>query len=115
MSQTEALLLTMAIEVPIAVSLVAWRRWAPGRLAIVALASIAASVVTHPLLWLVDPMLHSSIDTPARWALLETAIVLVEAGVYAVGAGLTPRRALVTSFVANAASFGVGLVIYASG
>jgi hypothetical protein len=111
-TQTQALLLTLAIEGPVAVAFVAWRRWAPGRLGIVAVASVAASLLTHPLLWLVDPLLHSSLDTPARWALLETSIALVEAGVYAVGAGLATGRALWTSVIANAASFGAGLVIY---
>ena len=115
MTQTEALLLTLAIEVPIAVSLVTWRRWAPRRLVVVALASIAASVITHPLLWLIDPMLRASLDTPVRWALLESLIVLVEASVYALAVGLNARRALVTSFVANATSFGVGLAIYSVG
>jgi steroid 5-alpha reductase family enzyme len=113
-TQTEALCLTLAIEVPIAVGLVAWRRWAPGRLGVVALVGVLASVVTHPLLWVVDPMLQPALGTPIRWALLETAIALVEAGVYVLGAGIGVRRALVTSLLANGVSFAVGLAIYAA-
>ncbi len=113
MNQTEALLVTLSIEVPIAVALAVWRGWVAGRLGTVALSSLAASLLTHPLLWIVDPRLKTSFDTPMRWALLETAIALVEAGVYVVGAGLTARRAIVTSFLANAASFGIGVAIYA--
>lgn len=113
MNQTGALLLTLAIEVPFAVALVAWRRWAPGRLVAVAITAVAASLVTHPMLWIVDPLLRSTIDMGPRWALLETGIALVEAGVYVLGAGLSARRALVLSFLANAVSFGVGLAIHA--
>lgn len=115
MTQTEALCLTLAIEVPVAVALVHWRRWAPGRLGVVALVSVLASVVTHPLLWLVDPVLQPALGAPVRWALLETLIALVEAAVYALGAGIGARRALATSFLANGVSFGVGLAIYSSG
>jgi len=39
--------------------------------------------------------------------------VLVEAGVYRLGTGLSPRRSVVVSCVANAASLGAGLLIYA--
>ena len=44
MNQSEALVLTLTIEVPIAVALSAWRGWAPGRLGIVAVASLAGRV-----------------------------------------------------------------------
>ncbi len=39
--------------------------------------------------------------------------MVVEAVVYGLGAGLPPRRALAVSFVANAASLGAGILIYA--
>lgn len=113
MTQTEALLLTLAIELPIAVGLVAALRWAPGRLPLVAAASVGASTWTHPVLWMVDPLLLSAIpDRTLRIGLLEAGIALVETGVYWLAAGLSPRRALLVSLVANGASLGVGLLVY---
>lgn len=114
MTQTQAYLLTLAIEVPIAVGLAAWRRLAPGRLRRVALAGVAASSLTHPLLWLVDPLLWDTFDTPARWGLLEAAITLVEGAVYSLALGWRARTGLLVSLIANAVSFGVGVVIYAT-
>lgn len=114
MTQTQAYFLTLAIEVPIAVGLAAWRRLAPGRWRQVALASIAASSLTHPVLWLVDPLLWDTFDTPARWGVLETAITLVEGAVYSLALAWRARTGLFVSLVANAVSFGVGVVIYAT-
>ena len=115
MTQSEALLLTLAIEVPIAVGLVAALRWtSPRRLLLVAASSLAASTWTHPLLWMVEPLLAATIrDRALRLGLLEAGIALVEAAVYWLAAGLPPRRALLVSVVANGASLGAGLLIYA--
>ena len=114
MTQTEAFLLTLAIELPVAIGLATGLRWAPGSVLRLAASALAASALTHPILWIVDPLLGPAIATPVRWGLLESAIALVEAAVYRAGAGLPARRALAVSIAANAASFAVGLIVYAS-
>ena len=114
MTQSEAILVTLGLELPIAAFLVTRLSWAPGRLRFVVAASLAASALTHPMLWMVDPVLTPTIPSRGlRVGLLEALIVLVEAGVYRLGTGLSPRRSVVVSCVANAASLGAGLLIYA--
>lgn len=112
MTQTQAFLLTLAIELPL-VFAGAWASAAPRaawrRLPLVAL---AANALTHPLLWLVDPALAPHVGRWLRWGVLETAIAVVEGLAYAYAAGLGARRGLALGFLANAVSFGVGLWIY---
>jgi hypothetical protein len=108
-----ALLWTSAVEVPIVASLAALRRWAPGRLGLVALAAVGANFLTQPLAWLADGALAASVPSPPRFALLEAAVTGVEAAVYVVALRLAPRRALAASLFSNAASFAAGLVLQA--
>jgi hypothetical protein len=115
-TQTRALLLTLALEVPLVLALVAWRRWAPpGRLWIVALAAVGATLLTHPLLWLLDPAILPAWPGGRRFLLPEVAIVLLEGAVYAWPLGLGWRRGLLLSALANALSYGAGLLIQAQG
>lgn len=115
MTQTSALLLTLALEVPVALALAGpaargatrWRRLLP--------IAVAASACTHPLLWLADAALARHLDWGARVAALEVAVVGVEAVVYAAAAGLGARRAVLVSVAANGVSLGVGLALYAWG
>ena len=113
MTQTDALLLSLALEVPIVVALVAWRRWAPGRLGVVALAAVGATLLTHPLLWMLDPSVLPPWPGGLRYALPEVAIALIEGAVYAWPAGLGPRRGMMLSVMANALSYGTGLLLQA--
>ena len=101
----DAFALTEVIEAPIVVaalrSAAEPRGW--GRALAIAL---GASALTHPVVWFAFPRL---VPEP-YWAMLATAEV------FAVGAealylrGFKLPRALETSLIANAASFGVGLV-----
>ena len=109
MSQTTALLLTLAIEIPIAVGLVAGLRWAPGETARVAAVALGATLITHPLLW----MAADRLDSWPRLFMAEGLIALGEGLAYAFAGGLALRRGLLVSVVANAASFGMGLLIHA--
>jgi len=102
---------TLAVEVPIVVALAASRRWAPGRLGLVALAAFGASLMTQPIAWLADRELSLRVAPAPRWIGLETAVTAVEAVVYVVALRLGAGRALAASVVSNAASFGVGLVL----
>jgi hypothetical protein len=83
------------------------------------LASIAINFITQPVFWTV--MASGAFETPQRWwpALWigETVVWLAEAGLYLVlladlRRGAHPVvRALALSFVANAASAGLGLAL----
>ncbi|MEZ6006175.1 MAG: hypothetical protein R3F05_00195 [Planctomycetota bacterium] len=108
MTQTTAFLLTLLIEVPVAVVLLAWAGKARGRWGTVVLVATAASLVTHPLLCLAPV----STRNPETLWLAEGLITLVEAGIYKVSLGLPARLALLVSLVANAASLGIGLLLH---
>ena len=111
MSETEALLISAAIEAPVAFLLVRATRW-PSRGPLDAgFAAAVATAVTYPQLW-----------TAAQWAYprfgfwpsiiaLEAIIVLVEGGLIGWMARLSLRHALLVSLVANTSSFGAGFLI----
>jgi len=92
-----AFLFTQMVEVPIyAVAL-----------RVRLLAAFGASAITHPVLWFVlFPHLH----LPYVWLIVigESFALVVEAAYFAFL--LRRRRALLWSLVANAASFGTGMV-----
>lgn len=75
----------------------------------VAIVAVAASLVSHPFAWSGNRALVGTWSLPTRYAVIESAVVVVEALVFRVTLGVRPGAALVTSLVANAASFGVGL------
>jgi hypothetical protein len=109
MTQIQAFLLTLALEVPCAVFLA-------GRLGVadlrrIALLAIAGSALTHPLVWWLSSAWTALPPWP-RLLLLEAGAVLVEGAVYRIA--VTAPRALLLAFVANALSFGVGLLLWAA-
>ena len=112
MTQWSALLITIAIEVPI-VLVWMWRA-DPGAFdwKRIAAVSAAATLLTHPLVW------HTNVALVAwpfalRAALVETFAVVAETVVYRKFVPVTWRRAAALSLAANAASFGAGLLIWA--
>lgn len=98
-----ALGLTLAIEVPVVAALY------PGRRRRLALVAVPANVVTHLALHFIFPRLLAP-GAPALF-LGEAFATLAEAAVYAV-AGRDLGRALVASALANAASFGAGVLLW---
>lgn len=104
MTQLEAMSLSILIEVPVALAL------GPRRLR-TALAGVAATLITHPVLWAAWFPLRAHLSWAATAALLEGAVVLVESVVYRVALGVSWPRALWMSAAANAASFGMGQII----
>jgi hypothetical protein len=109
-SQLQALILTVAIEVPVAILLlgrwgsrVAWHR--------VALAAAGASLVTHPLAWWANTAALAAWPFAARATLIEVAVAAAEALILAWALAVTARRAAVVSIAMNAASFAVGLML----
>ncbi len=103
-----AFLLTVAVEVPIAVYLL--RRFEPDLLRL-SLLIIFANLATHPAVWFIfsQPFL---VGTPEYTVVAELWAVGVEALFYAVVLrGLSPRRAIGVAVAANGASFLVGRLV----
>jgi hypothetical protein len=109
MTEIEALALSIAIEAPLA-WLVAWRAGWPGRWHVAA-ASAVATAVTHPQLWAAALWAYRRFPPLPALLLLEAVVVLVEGVLIAWMARLTIRQAMLVSFIANAGSMLVGLLI----
>ena len=105
-------MLSLAVEVPLAVGLAAGARWASGGAALgrLALLACAATLLTHPFAWATFRGLQGALPWATRAVLVEGAVVLVEGALYARVAGLGARRGLALALAANGASFGIGLV-----
>lgn len=109
MTQLDAFVLTLAIEAAAAAAL--GRGLKLNALGCV-LAAVAASTVTHPMLWAIYPHTYGyfgALTTPA----LEVAVIAAETPFYRALA--TPRwiDAALLSLVVNTASWGAGEFIYA--
>lgn len=103
MTWLPAFVLTFAIEVPLALVVLGARPR-------VAAAAVAATAITHPLLWFVLVP-----ELPGRFAARaiagEAIVVAIEAVVYMAALRLRPAHALAASAFLNGASYLVGLVI----
>ncbi len=103
-----AFVLTIALEVPIAAFLL--RRADPDLLRL-GILIFFANLATHPIVWYVIPQVLL-IDTPGYALAAETWAVAAEALLYwAAIRGLSARRAIGASLLANAASFAVGWAV----
>jgi hypothetical protein len=103
-----AFLLTLVVEVPIAVFLL--RRTEPN-LARAAALVVFANLISHPMVWFVWTQVFL-IGTPEYVVAVETWAIAIEALFYAIVVrGLSPGRAVLVAVVANAASFAVGRVV----
>lgn len=111
MIQFEAMLLSMAIEAPIAFAIVLATRWPSRGAWHVALAAIVATAVTHPQLWMATLWLEPRLSYWSALGIGEAAVVLIEAAVIAWATGLTAVRSLIVSAATNGASAAVGIVL----
>lgn len=112
MPQLIALILSLLLEVPVAVA--AARRWGhPERRA--AWVALAATLITHPFAWNGFGALRPYLPYVARAVVIEGGVALFEGALYAVVLGLGWRRGLLLGLLANATSYGVGLVLYRTG
>ena len=113
MTQFQALVLSLLIEVPIVLAL-AWRLTRSGvpswrRLALV---GCAATLITHPFAWHGVYILRAWL--PSYWPrvlVVECGVAVVEGLLYAVVARLGHPRGQLLGWTANAASFGIGLLL----
>jgi hypothetical protein len=103
-----ALLLTLAVEVPLYVAALTELRLARPRRGV--LFAVAVNVLTHPVLWLLLA------PRPSLGALVaaEVSVWLVEAGGLWLGLRRQPGVLLVVSAGANAASILAGLLVSAA-
>lgn len=116
MTQLEALLLSLMVEVPV-VALLAWRfAGARGsRLAPVALAAVAATLLTHPIAWWLNTAGLRGMPFATRAAVIEAGVVVAEGGLLMVLLGWRWRRSVGVSALANAVSFAVGIAVVRMG
>jgi hypothetical protein len=111
MVETEALLISMAIEGPIAFSVVRLAKW-PCRGALHAgLASAVATAVTHPQLWSAAFWAYPRFPSWPSIIVLEALVILAEGLLIAWMAMLSLPRAMVVSLIANTASCVAGVLI----
>jgi hypothetical protein len=113
MTEILALLLSAAIEGPLAYAVVAFARWPCRGPVHVAIATMLATAVTHPQLWSASLWLYARIGYWPAVGCAEAVVILVEAAIIAWASGLSSLRALAVSAIANAASALTGLVLFA--
>lgn len=110
MDQATALLVSIAVEAIVAASVLALSGWgAPWR---GVAAALAATLLTHPAVWWSFPEIELSTSYRTAFAVTEALVVLVEMLAYRLILPLGWWRALALSFIANAASAGVGVLYY---
>ena len=111
MSQTAALVLSIAIEAIVAFALIRALGWGSGLNA--ALAASLGTLVTHPIAWVLILRVEGPIGYAGAVALTETGVVLAESVAYRLLVPLAWRRSLLASLIANASSTAAGLFYYA--
>ncbi|MCB9795597.1 MAG: hypothetical protein H6741_23080 [Alphaproteobacteria bacterium] len=119
MSELQARLLTLLIEVPLVLGVVWLKQWADdrrhwGRILVVA---VAMSLITHPFAWKLNGDLVPYFGNPwARIAFIELIVALVESLLLWRWARLELRGAFALGFFVNLSSWGIGtLIFYALG
>jgi hypothetical protein len=117
MTQLEALILSLALEVPVAVGLAAGMglRRGPAAhrgLGRVGVTGLAATLLTHPFAWTLLPGLEDILPLWARILLVEGGVAVVEGLMFARLAGMGWVRGQVVGWTANAVSFGAGVLIF---
>lgn len=109
----QAFILTLIAEVPVYILVARFRNERLGSTPAwrLALGAIAASAVTHPLLWFVwRELFHSYV---AYVATGECMAVAAETFIfYAIARPITLPRAAAASLLANAFSYGCGVLLY---
>jgi hypothetical protein len=112
MTEAGALVISAAIEGPIAFLIVRFTRW-PSRGALhVGLASAVATAVTHPQLWSAALWAYSRFAYWPATILLEALVIVVEGVLITWMAELAFPRAMFVSLITNSASFLIVITYY---
>jgi hypothetical protein len=113
MTEFEAMMLSIAIESPLAFAMVSLAGWPCRGPLHAAIAVMLATAVTHPQLWAASLWLYPQIGYWPTVGVTEALVILAEATIIAWVTGLSPARALVISGIANGASTLAGLALFA--
>jgi hypothetical protein len=111
MIEIEALVLSAAIEAPIAWFVARQTRWPCRGEFHVGAASAAATAISHPQFWSVALWSYERFAYWPSVLALEAVVVLVEGCLIAWMAGLRVDRAMIVSLLANSGSFLAGVWI----
>jgi len=114
MGEAAALLISVAVEAPIAALIAYFARWRCRGALHVGLAAAVATAVTHPQLWAAALWAYPRFGYAPSLIVLETLVIAAEALLIAWMASLALHRALMVSLVANIASCAAGLLIFRS-
>jgi hypothetical protein len=99
--------LTLALEAPVVLTLLGAGE---ARLLRRFILFVFANLATHPLVWFFFPLLPwsraASLTVSELWAFAAEAVFFVS-----LGRRISPRRAVVTSLLANVASFSLGWLL----
>ncbi|MEO1376714.1 MAG: hypothetical protein AAFW70_20945 [Cyanobacteria bacterium J06635_10] len=114
MTQFIALLISLAIEVPIILLLTHVTKRFSDFVELVAMFALAcgATLLTHPPAWISNKIMIPYLLFPVRIILIETFIILIEGFLYSEVLDLGWRKGLFFSLVANIASFSIGIIIH---
>ncbi len=111
MTEPEALVLSAVTEAILAFLVAMRMAWPCRGPRHVAAASAVATAVTHPQLWALALWAYPRWGVWESGAVLEVAVILVEAGLIAWMAGLRLDRAALVSLLANGGSCLLGVVV----
>ncbi len=109
MTEAQSLLLSAAIEGPIAFAIVRGANWPSRGPLHVGVASAVATAVTHPQLWAAAYWAYPRFPFWPAILVLEALVVVAEGLMIAWMAQLVLPRAMIVSLIANSASFLFGL------
>lgn len=109
MTQFIALLISLIVEVTII--LLSLRRLSSINFYWIVILACGATTLTHPIAWESNQLLIFYASFPLRSSIIESFVILAEAVIYCVVLKLQWKQSLFVSFIANLASFLVGLVI----
>ena len=114
MTQLQALLLSILIEVPVVLALaralgglerVGWRR--------LVVVGCAATLLTHPFAWHGFSVLRDVVSPyPLRALVIEGGVAVVEGLLYGTVGRMGLARGQALGWASNAVSYGIGLVLF---
>ncbi len=113
MTQFIALLISLAIEIPIILLLTHFLSKFSSAVEFLAMFSLAcgATLLTHPFAWTSNLILEYYLSFPVRITIIESIIITIEAFLYSQVLDLGWRKGLYLSLIANIASYCGGIII----
>ena len=109
--QLVGLLISLLVEVPVAVAFIKVARFDVPDWKRLALVLPALTLLTHPFAWTINADLYHWDPVP-RLALIELSVVLIEGLILSHWGKLGFRNGFATSLLANTLSFAVGLLVF---